>query len=397
MNFVYVFVVGAFLISEGIMILSSLFHYLYAAGSLMAKIGKTREGKTRPFVSVLIPVFNEKEVARHAIEACLEFDYPKDKYEIIVIDDSTDGITPVVVAEYPVVHLRRSKRQGFKAGALNYGVKRAKGEILVVFDADFLPPVNYLKKMISYFEEPRIAIAQSRWKYRNENDTLISKCASMMNDAFYESVMKFRHLTGTVIFSGSAGAIRKKALAEAGGFREGALAEDLDVTLRLLAKGWKSAYAYDVVCKGEAPTNFMAFFRQQVRWAFGTTEAFLKNGGSVIGSKYLRLVQKAEMFFSSAGYFVSPFLVVLLITGTINIFTKWVNPNMWIWIIITFFGLGYFMELTVGALSSRKTWNIAYIFLVFFVLVLLNFPIAGGVLTALFGKKMEFHVTPKGI
>lgn len=394
-NFAYFTVIGTFIIAELFLLFSSLCHYLYGAVSLIAKTKPSKPTDKRPMVSILIPVYNEKDVARHAIEGCLALDYPKDRFEIIVIDDSNDsGVTGGIIDEYPVRHIVRQGRFGYKAGALNAGLKEAKGEIISVFDADFAPESGYLKKMVGHFEDSGVAVVQGKWKYRNEDANTMTKCASMMSNAFYGSVMRYRDVVGTAIFSGSGGAVRKSALG--GGFRDGAIAEDLDVSLRLLGNGWKTVFAEEVMSIGEAPSSFRAFVRQQTRWAFGTTQALLNNWKSILFSGRLNLMQKFELISSSGGYLVTPMIVLLYGAGMINSATRWLDPSFMIWTAVTVAGLGYFFEIGVGSVKAGNGLDLAHMPALFGLLLVSNIPIALGVADAVAGKKVEFKVTPKG-
>ncbi len=395
-NFAYFTVVGTFIIAELVLILSSFCHYLYGVVSLMVKTKPGKSTNRRPMISVLIPVFNEKDVAREAIEGCLALDYPKGRFEIIVIDDSDDGgVTGGIIDEYPVKHIIRPGRYGYKAGALNAGLHAAKGEIIAVFDADFSPEPQYLKKVVGHFEDRKVAVVQGKWKYRNENANTMTKCASMMSNAFYGSVMRYRGVVGTVIFSGSGGAVRKSALGPQG-FRDGAIAEDLDVSLRLLGEGWTTVFAEEVVSTGEAPSSFRAFVRQQTRWAFGTTQALLNNWRAILLSGKLGFTQKFELLASSGGYLVTPMIVLLYAAGMINSATLWLDPSVLIWSAVTVAGLGYFFEIGVGSVKAGNGLDLVHMPALFGLLLISNIPIAFGVADAVAGKKIEFKVTPKG-
>ncbi len=394
-NFTIGFVVGTFVVAELVLLFSSFCHYLYGAVSLMTKTKPSKSTDKRPMVSILIPVYNEKDVARTSIEACLALDYPKNRFEIMVVDDSDDGITGSIIDEYKVNHIVRQGRCGFKAGALNAGLRTAKGEIVAVFDSDFAPERKYLKKIVGHFEDPQVAVVQGKWRYRNENKNTIARCASMMANAFYGSVMRYRGVVGTVIFSGSGGAIRKSAL-DGCGFDERSVAEDLDISLRLLGLGWKTVFAEDTVSTGEAPSSFGSFIGQQTRWAFGTTQAMLNNWRNILFSGRLNLLQKSELLISSSGYLVTPMIVMLYLAGLINTFTRWIDPSTLVWLAVTGAGLGYFFEISVGSLKTGNGLDLAHTPILFAVLLAANIPLAGGVVNAIAGKKMEFTVTPKG-
>lgn len=393
-GFVEAMVVGTFIVSEVVLIASSSFHYFYSFVSLLTKPVSRSFSHNHPKVSIHIPVYNEGDVVRHSIEAALALDWPKAKKEIIVVDDSDDK-TSDIVAEYPVIHVKRKKRKGFKAGALNEALKRSSGEFIAVFDADFEPEKSFLKKTVAAFDE-NTAVIQGKWKYRNENESWIAKVASMMCDAFYEVVMKYRASVNTVIFSGSGGVLRKKAIEDVGGWNEKSISEDLDLSIRMLCDGWDIYFLPDALSTGEAPTTLSAFAKQQSRWSFGTSEVAIKHMKSIVKSEKLAMMQKIDLISSSLGFFVTPIIVLLYLTGFLNSIVRWLDLEAIFWITITLATLGYFFELATASVKSKKKRNLVYMPVVFFVLAVLNFPLAKGVLDAVLGKKREFEVTPKG-
>jgi cellulose synthase/poly-beta-1,6-N-acetylglucosamine synthase-like glycosyltransferase len=396
-GFVETTVVCSFIVAEAVLIISSIAHYMYAFVSLFAR-PKVKQLKLKqlPFVTIQIPVYNEGEVVRKSIDACLALDYPKDRYEILVCDDSTDGITPKIVKSYgkKVKHVLREERTGYKAGALQNANQISKGEFIAIFDADFEPGADFLRKGVCAMGE-KTAVVQGKWIYRNENRNFITKVASMMTDAFYEVVLPYRSVIGTVIFSGSGGILRKKAIEDAGGWNPDAIAEDLDLTIRMLCRGWETVYFEDIESLGEAPPSFEAFVVQQARWAFGTSQAAINHIKRIVSSEKLTGIQKFDMGFSSFGFFVMPFIVLAYVSGIINAFHLWIDPSLSVWIVITLLTMGYFFELVVASFHSRKLKNLLYLPIIFVFLAVMNFPLAKGVLDAVFGEEKAFAVTPK--
>ncbi len=392
-GFVEAMVVGTFIVSEAVLIASSSLHYVYSFISLLTKPTIRSFSHGHPKVSIQIPVYNEGDVVRRSIEAAIKLDWPEERKEIIVVDDSTDE-TSEIVAEYPVKHIKRKKRKGFKAGALNEALEKSDGEFIAVFDADFEPEPAFLKKTVAAFDG-NTAVVQGRWKYRNEDESLIARVASIMCDAFYEVVMKYRSAANTVIFSGSGGVIRKAAIEGVGGWNEKSISEDLDLSIRLLCEGWDTYYLENAVSTGEAPSTLSAFAKQQSRWSFGTSEVALKYFWDILSSPQLGPFQKADLLSSSMGFFVTPIIVLLYLAGFLNSLARWLDPDVLVWVVITLATLGYFFELITASVKSRKKRNLLYMPAVFFVLALLNFPLAKGVIDAVLGKEKAFDVTPK--
>jgi len=382
-GFVEAMVVGTFIVSEAVLIASSSLHYIYAFISLLTKPTIRSFSHGYPKVAVHIPVYNEGEVVRKSIEAVLKLKWPKDKLEIIVVDDSTDG-TDRIISEYPVKHIRRKHRKGFKAGALNEALKHTKAEYIAVFDADFVPERNFLKKTVAAFDE-NTSVVQGRWKYRNEHESIVARAASMMTDAFYEVVMKYRSMVKTVIFSGSGGVLRKSAIIAAGGWNEKSISEDLDLSIRMMCDGWDTYYIENAVSSGEAPTTLSAFIKQQSRWSFGTSEVALRYMKTILETPNLTLVQKVDLMTSTMGFFVTPVIILLYLSGFLIFLNRWLDPNILVWGALTLATLGYVIELVTAAFKSNKKKNLVYMPFVFILLAILNFPLAMGVIDAIFG------------
>lgn len=393
-GFVEAMVVGTFIVSEAVLIASSSLHYLYSFISLLTKPTIRSFSHGHPKVCVQIPVYNEGEVVRNSIEGALALDWPKKKLEVMVIDDSTDK-TSEIISEYPVKHVRRTGRAGFKAGALNAGLRQTDAEFIAVLDADFVPERDFLKKTVAAFDE-NTSVVQGKWRYRNEGESMVARVASMMTDAFYEVVMKYRSMVKTVIFSGSGGVLRRSAIEKVGGWNQKSISEDLDLSIRMMCDGWDTYYIEDACCSGLAPTSLSAFIRQQSRWSFGTSEVALKYMKKIIMSDNLTLVQKADLMTSTMGFFVTPIIVFLYLAGFLNSINRWLDPNVLVWVAITLATLGYFIELVTASVKSKKKRNLVYMPFVFVLLAVLNFPLAKGVMDAVLGRERSFVVTPKG-
>lgn len=243
-----------------------------------------------PQVTVQLPIFNEFYVAERLIECIASLDYPQDKLEIQVLDDSTDETKELVakkVAELAskgvdIVQIHRVDRTGYKAGALHEGLKVAKGEFVAIFDADFLPEKDFLQKTIPHFEKDT-GLVQARWGHINDDFSMLTKLQAFGLNAHFTVEQKGRNLAKSFInFNGTAGVWRKSCIDAAGGWSADTLSEDLDLSYRAQLKGWKFKYLEDVVAPAELPVMMDAIKSQQYRWNKGAAETAKKNLGKVI-------------------------------------------------------------------------------------------------------------------
>lgn len=238
-----------------------------------------------PRVTVQLPIYNELYVAERLIHAAAQLDYPADLLEIQVLDDSTDETMQVVRCAVErwrsrgvnVFHLHRQDRQGFKAGALARGLENARGEFLAFFDADFIPPPDFLKRTLPYFQSPRVAFVQARWGHVNRDYSFLTFLQSLAIDAHFMVEQFARsHSDYWFNFNGTAGVWRRQALEDAGGWTADTLTEDLDVSYRAFLRGWGAVYLQQEEVRAELPVNFSAYRRQQHRWARGSLECAIK-------------------------------------------------------------------------------------------------------------------------
>ncbi|MDH3680674.1 MAG: glycosyltransferase family 2 protein [Acidimicrobiia bacterium] len=238
-----------------------------------------------PMVTVQLPIYNELYVAARAIEAACRLDYPQDRLQIQVLDDSDDETSAVVVATIArcraagaqVEHLRRPNRTGYKAGALAAGLMRARGSLIAIFDADFVPPRDFLTRTVPYFAEPSIAFVQGRWGHLNGEYSWLTRLQVPAIDGHFLVEQRARGLGGHWFnFNGTAGVWRAEAIADAGGWHHDTLTEDLDLSYRAHLRGWQGRYLPDLVVPGELPAQLSGFRRQQRRWARGSLECAAK-------------------------------------------------------------------------------------------------------------------------
>jgi len=272
-----------------------------------------------PKVTVQLPVFNEKYVVERLIESACNLDYPKDRLEIQVLDDSTDSTR--VLAEqavkkyhslgFNIAYIHRRDRIGFKAGALAFGMRQAQGEFFLIFDADFLPPADLLKKMIPEFLDSRVGMVQSRWAHLNRNYSILTRIQSMLLDGHFMVEHTVRYLSGRFFnFNGTAGIWRRQTIEDAGGWQSDTLTEDIDLSYRAQLKGWKFVFLPRVICPAELPVEMNAFKSQQHRWGRGAIQTGKKLFAKIWKST-LPLTTKIEALYHLFGNLA--FIVMLLL------------------------------------------------------------------------------------
>ncbi len=246
-----------------------------------------------PFVTVQLPIFNERTVAARLIESVGALDYPRERFEIQVLDDSDDETT--AIAERAVVALRargvearvlrRTDRTGFKAGALDWGMQRARGELLCIFDADFLPDRDFLRRIVPHFDDPSVGMAQARWGHVNREQSALTRAQATLLDGHFVIEHKVRYDRGLFFnFNGTAGVWRRRAIEDAGGWQHDTLTEDLDLSYRAQLAGWRFVYAPALVAPAEVPPTIGAFKSQQHRWAKGSVQVARKLGPRLISA-----------------------------------------------------------------------------------------------------------------
>jgi len=272
-----------------------------------------------PMVTVQLPIFNEKMVAVRLIKAVVAFDWPKDKLEIQILDDSTDS-TCDSISDYLharkhdgilLNHLRRGERTGFKAGALEYGLKLAKGNFVAIFDADNLPAPDFLRKTIPYFNDDQAGLVQTRWGFLNRGESLLSRTQALQLDAHFIIEQQARFWGKLVFnFNGTGGVWRKQAIIDGGGWQHDTLTEDLDLSFRAQMAGWKFIYDNTHIVPTELPNNISGYKTQQYRWAKGAVQTFFKLAPRILKSNLETHVKIAAMFHLT-NKFVSLALFIL--------------------------------------------------------------------------------------
>ncbi len=290
-------------------------------------------GADVPIVTVQLPLYNEVTVAARLIDHVAALDYPRARLEIQVLDDSTDETGSIVRAhlakirenspDLDIVYLHRTDRTGYKAGALDAGLKVAKGELVAIFDADFLPAPDFLRLLVPHFmADSGIGMVQARWGHLNREHSLLTRVQALMLDGHHLVENRARAAAGWLFnFSGTGGMWRKTAIETSGGWQHDTLTEDLDLSYRAQMAGWKFIYREDVVTPAELPVDVSAFRAQQFRWAKGTVQTARKLLGRVLsptnsaGNRQmfapLTLTQRAEAFFHLTPHFAYPLMVIL--------------------------------------------------------------------------------------
>ena len=362
-----------------------------------------------PFVTIQLPIYNERYVVERLIASVCRIDYPKNLLEVQVLDDSTDDtveiaksmVTRMKADGFDIDYVHRKDRAGFKAGALKEGLKTAKGSLIAVFDADFIPDPNFLKESIPYFQDPRIGMIQTRWGHLNSDYSLLTRAQSIGIDGHFGVEQASRAWSGFFMnFNGTAGVWRKKTILEAGGWQADTLTEDLDLSYRAQLKGWKLMFASQVVCPGEIPVTINAFKSQQHRWAKGSIQTAKKNLGKLLRSDVSWLV-KIQAFLHLTHYMVHPMMLLVVLTSIPMLYTQWFFDSLAFPIMIfTLLCLATFGPSSLYLFSQRilyRDWKTRIKYLP--LLMCLGTGIAvnntKAVLEALFDIKSGFIRTPK--
>jgi cellulose synthase/poly-beta-1,6-N-acetylglucosamine synthase-like glycosyltransferase len=298
---------------------------VYAANNLYL-IWATRKYRDReapilryyPKVAVQLPVYNEKEVVSRLIDDVVKLDYPRESLEIQVLDDSTDETREIIdekITGKPFIKLiRRESREGYKAGALQNGLHQSDAEYFAIFDADFLPEPDFLRRVIPIMEsDPEIGLIQTRWGYINKGFNKLTRAIALALDWHHYIEQVGRNASNLFInFNGSCGVMRRTAIIDAGGWKADTLSEDLDISYRIQMKGWKAAYIRDVVVPGEIPPTIEDYRIQQRRWAKGSIQCSKKLCKEVLESE-LNIKQKTQSILHLNGYSVYLWTILLMI------------------------------------------------------------------------------------
>lgn len=323
---------NAFYFFLSLAVIASAAYYIFSI--TIPFVDKTKKKKYKdldetkaPFVTIQIPTFNELAAIRCA-KSCLESDYPKDRYEVMIGDDSKDKSVSKQLDKFAEQHelvniTRRGNNIGYKAGNLNHMLKYSKGEIIVLFDSDFMPAKDFLKRIIAPFQQDKkIKAVQARWKFLNPNQNWITVLGSTIVSVFHYITLPFINSRRNLTFlCGSAEAVRKNTLIKLGGWKNGSLTEDIEYSLRLLKNGYKIEYLADLECDSEVPYTAKDLYKQQKRWAYGFVSSFREHGKDILKSKHLNFEDKLYINFTWTGYLLAVLLFFMFTTGFLSFIT----------------------------------------------------------------------------
>lgn len=362
-----------------------------------------------PLVTIQLPLYNEKYVACRLIDAICKMDYPQDRLEIQVLDDSEDDSSFAILQAvqmyrlkgFDIHYMTRENRSGFKAGALRMGTQCAKGEFIAIFDADFVPPPEFLKKSLRYFSDPRIGLVQCRWGHINEKYSTLTEAQALSLDLHFlveQNAKSFTHLF--MNFNGTAGVWRTSCIIDSGGWQTGTLVEDMDLSYRAQMRGWKLFFDKDTVVSAELPVQMNAAKRQQFRWAKGTTQLAMKLLGDILLCKKIPLDTKFQAFIQLTRHIVYPLFlaqfIIFPILLNLDIATYRVAwpPYFGLILYILLGPLTYIYVIrwiwpTQWVSKAKQYWNL----ILFAAGISINNTVA--VFDAMFSKKNEFLRTPK--
>ena len=406
------FILIAYIVSLTILFIFGLHGFIMIYYYLKFKDKKTpavRSLDEYPLVTVQLPVYNERYVVGRLIDAACAMIYPKDKLEIQLLDDSTDETVGVVGSfiekyhklGYDIKHVRRSNRQGYKAGALKEGLTTARGEFIAIFDADFVPRQDFLLKTIPHFNsDPKIGMVQTRWEHLNFDYSLLTRTQAMALDGHFVIEQSVRNKVGYFInFNGTAGVWRKSTIEDAGNWQADTLTEDLDLSYRAQLRGWKFVYLNNVTSPAELPSEINALKSQQFRWTKGAIETARKMLPEVWRSK-LPLKVKIHATFHLTNNLVFPFIVLAGILNVPLVFIKHagMHDNYFAFMSVFVFAfIGSFFFYLFSQKDVYKDWQRRLFLFPIFMAGSMGFAVnnSRAVLEGLFKKKSEFVRTPK--
>jgi len=363
-----------------------------------------------PRVTVQLPIFNEQFVIDRLVDAVCNMDYPRSKLDIQVLDDSTDETVEVAHAAvqryaamgYPITYHHRTNRYGFKAGALQEGMKTAKGDFIAIFDADFVPPQDWLMRVVHHFADPEIGMVQTRWTHLNRDYSFLTNVEAILLDGHFVLEHGGRSRAKVFFnFNGTAGMWRREVIDDAGGWQHDTLTEDTDLSYRAQLKGWKFKYLQNVECPAELPIEMTAFKTQQARWAKGLIQTAKKILPAVMQSD-VPFRTKLEAWYHLTANISYPFMVVLstllLPAMIIRFYQGWflmliIDLPL---LIASTFSISSFYLVSQKELFPRS-WPKTFLFLPFLMALGIGLTVTNtkAVMEALFGIQSSFKRTPK--
>jgi cellulose synthase/poly-beta-1,6-N-acetylglucosamine synthase-like glycosyltransferase len=403
------FVFDIFIISAIIITAYTLNFYYLTFLSVRRKEVLTTLERGTPSVTIQLPIYNEKYVAKRLVDAVCALDYPKEKMNVMILDDSDDDTVELladVVNDYKkqgfqIEHVRRGTRKGYKAGALKYAMQTTNTEFVAIFDADFIPPEWFLKRAIPHFSKSNIGLVQCRWGHVNENYSSITRAQALSLDFHFLIEQKAKSNSHLFMnFNGTAGIWKRDCIEDAGGWHTATLVEDLDLSYRAQMKGWKCVFLPDIVVDAELPVQMNAAKRQQFRWAKGSIQCAIKLLAGIAIKRKVAVEAKIQAFIQLTRHIVYPLMLIqflalpILLAGNINLYVVSFIPAL---TIATYLAMGPGAYLMIIQKMYNKSWKtkakILPSLLVYNAGMSVNNTVA--VFDAVLGKKNEFLRTPK--
>lgn len=362
-----------------------------------------------PVVTIQIPLYNEQYVITRLIDSVLRMEYPKDKLEIQILDDSTDETTGIIDNHikkyleqgYDIKHIHRTNREGFKAGALKIGLEQARGEFVAVFDADFIPRKKFLKRTIPYFfKEEKLGLVQTRWEHLNREYSLMTKTQAIALDGHFVIEQAVRNRAGFFInFNGTGGVWRKECIFDAGNWEADTLTEDLDLSYRAQMKGWKFRYLVNFTSPAELPSDIGALKSQQFRWTKGAIETAKKIYPKVLKSN-MTLKLKIQSFIHLYSNLAYPFILLAAILNLPVMLIKLTGVYDSVFKFMSLFIFAFISSFIFYLYSQKDVypdWQKRIIYFPVFLAGSMGFSVNNtkAVFEGLLDKKSEFVRTPK--
>lgn len=378
--------------------------------AILAKFKSLPEQDDLPHVTTQLPIYNEYNVVERAIRKICEIDYPKDRHEIQVLDDSNDETCELVdrvveefrIKGFDISVLRRKNRQGFKAGALNEAMKTAKGTYLAIFDADFLPEKDFLHKTVLYFlNDEKIGLVQARWGHVNRTHSMLTRAQSIGIDGHFMVEQSARNWNDLFMnFNGTAGLWHRDAIAAGGGWQWDTLTEDMDLSYRVQLAGWKTMYTPDVVVPAEIPEDVTAFKSQQFRWAKGSMQTAIKLLPRLLKAK-VPFFKKFQSFFHLTHYCVHPLMLTLALLALPVLLTLETSISPAVFAVLSvLLGLSMVAPSSLYLASQRAAyddWHKRILCMPMLVTIGVGIAVSNtrAVFEAIIGKESGFVRTPK--
>ncbi len=359
-------------------------------------------------VTIQLPLYNELYVVERIINSVCEIDYPQNLMEIQVLDDSTDETVDIVakiVAEkqkdgFDIKHIRRANRQGFKAGALKEGMKTAKGEYIAIFDADFVPQKEFLKKTLSFFNDEKVGMVQTRWEHINGDYSILTKAQALALDGHFVIEQAVRNKAGFFInFNGTGGIWKRACIEDAGNWEADTLTEDLDLSYRAQLNGWRFVFLKDFTSPAELPSEINALKNQQFRWTKGAIET-AKTILPLVWKSKIPFRVKLQGTFHLTNNIVFPFILLVAILNVPLIFIKNSGPHQVYFAIMSIFVLAFissFLMYLYAQKDIRDDWRKKIVLFPLFMAGSMGFAVnnSRAVFEGLLNRKSEFVRTPK--